>query len=607
MQSQGTRKEDRWLLENAADSHVCNQKHLFSTYYDDPTPISGATASTLSPGKGTICLNLALEDGSPGSTLTLTNVWYLPQCPANLVSQARLNDSNAFYDNEDWTLYLRDSSLKRVTLGYIPRVNNSFILKTIQDQDVAVHLVSHDAIDVDSEPYYQWPQHAVYKTSGPIKLSTWHARLGHMNFIWTTQYLKKLDIPYTNDAIKDSFFCHTCEMSKATKRYNREPQKHATEPFQEVHTNMIGQIKPTGFLGERYFFTFTDSYTRFTHVYTAVHKHEWFSHLQTYYSLAQNKSQKSKPIAKIRTDYGAELRSGISDKWMLKEGITFEPSCPHSQEQNGVSERMGRTIMDMVRSTIIGGSIPDDLWPEIVLAMVHVKNIRPTSSLTDGRTPHELMEKELPTIDHLRVLGSTVYVFIHEADRKGEKSKAAKFAPRAQRGKLVGYDGKTIYRVFLEKSNSIIRVKDLSIHEDATAKEATDLAYDAVQIMENTASLQQEDQSATSNHDETTTRPSETSPELTTKRKRGRPRKEPAKVALITMLTDILSEPQWQPTNDIFHCVDSSSSNDPYVLMAKFLKEVGAYSPETFAFVTQLDVLDPPTYKAAMSSKLAEK
>lgn len=292
---------------------------------------------------------------------------------------------------------------------------------------------------------------------------------------------------------------------------------------------------------------------------------------------------------------------------MLKEGITFEPSCPHSQEQNGVLERMGRTIMDMVRSTIIGRSIPDDLWPEIVLAMVHVKNIRPTSSLTDGRTPHELMEKKLPTIDHLQVLGSTVYVFIHEADQKGEKSKAAKFAPRAQRGKLVGYDEKTIYRVFFEKSNSIIRVKDLSIHEDATAKEATDLAYDAVQIMENTASLQQEDQSAMSNHDETTTRPLETSPELTTKRKRGRPRKEPAKVALITMLTNILSEPQWQPTNDIFYCVDSSSSNDLYVLMAKFLQEVGAYSPETFAFVTQLDVLDPPTYKAAMSSKLAEK
>lgn len=93
-------KKDHWLLDNAADGHVCNEKHLFTSYYDDSTSITGATASTISPGKGVICLKLALEDGSPGSTLTLTNVWYIPQCPANLVSQARLNDAGVFYNNE---------------------------------------------------------------------------------------------------------------------------------------------------------------------------------------------------------------------------------------------------------------------------------------------------------------------------------------------------------------------------------------------------------------------------------------------------------------------------------------------------------------------------
>lgn len=63
-----------WLLDNAADGHVCNQKDLFSTYHSDPTLITGATASNTSPGKSTIQLKLALADGSPGSILTLTNV-----------------------------------------------------------------------------------------------------------------------------------------------------------------------------------------------------------------------------------------------------------------------------------------------------------------------------------------------------------------------------------------------------------------------------------------------------------------------------------------------------------------------------------------------------
>ena len=39
--------------------------------------------------------------------------------------------------------------------------------------------------------------------------------------------------------------------------------------------------------------------------------------------------------------------------------------------------------MDMTRCTIIKGGIPDYLWTEIVLAMVHVKNIRPINALSD--------------------------------------------------------------------------------------------------------------------------------------------------------------------------------------------------------------------------------
>lgn len=195
----------------------------------------------------------------------------MPQCPVNLVSQARLNDSNAFYNNEDWTLYLRSTRQPRQVLGYVPRINNSFIFETIPNQGIAIRLTRVEMTDNNS--LYQWPKHAVYKTASPTKLTTWHARLGHMNFTWTTKYLKERGIPYTDDVSED-YYCDPCKMAKATKNYNRIPQEHASESFQEIHTDMVGQIKPTGFLNELYFFTFTDSYSRFTHVYTATRKHE---------------------------------------------------------------------------------------------------------------------------------------------------------------------------------------------------------------------------------------------------------------------------------------------------------------------------------------------
>ena len=110
--------------------------------------------------------------------------------------------------------------------------------------------------------------------------------------------------------------------------------------------------------------------------------------------------------------------------------MTFELSAPYLQEQNDVSERIGRIILDMAQCTILGGNIPDNLWPEIVLAMVNIKNVRLTKAL-NGISLYEALEKTPSTLDHLMMIGSTVYVLIHKEKRHGNLSKSAKFAPRA--------------------------------------------------------------------------------------------------------------------------------------------------------------------------------
>ena len=211
-------------------------------------------------------------------------------------------------------------------------------------------------------------------------------------------------------------------MGKAKKIYNRTRQEKATELFQKINSDLVGLIKPSGLLEELYLFTFTCDASRYTHVYTGHKKSEWFDHLLTYYSMAQNKSGEAKLISSFRTDFGAELRSHKSDVWSLEQGITFETASPYSQDENGVAERMGRTIIDMTRCSVIAGDIPDYLWAEVVLAMVHTKNVRPTNALA-GKTPYEIFEKS-PKLDHLRILGSTVYALIHEEERKGINSKA---------------------------------------------------------------------------------------------------------------------------------------------------------------------------------------
>lgn len=78
------------------------------------------------------------------------------------------------------------------------------------------------------------------------------------------------------------------------------------------------------------------------------------------------------------------------------------------------------------------------LWPEIVLAMAYIKNLRPTRALEGYISPIEMQNQALPDLHHLRILGSNVYVFLHKEE---QSLKSAKWEARALKGMLVGFDG----------------------------------------------------------------------------------------------------------------------------------------------------------------------
>lgn len=113
-----------------------------------------------------------------------------------------------------------------------------------------------------------------------------------------------------------------------------------------------------------------------------------------------------------------------------------------------MSERIGQTIMKMVMATILEGKIEDTFWPEVILAIIHVKNLQPILVLEDSISLIKKQHDILPKLHHLRVLGLTVYVFLYEEERI---LKLAKWDVRALRKKLIEFDSHTIYRVYIKK------------------------------------------------------------------------------------------------------------------------------------------------------------
>ena len=48
---------------------------------------------------------------------------------------------------------------------------------------------------------------------------------------------------------------------------------------------------------------------------------------------------------------------------LAQKGIVVEPTAGYSPEQNGVSERLNRTIQERARAMIIAQDLPLFLWP----------------------------------------------------------------------------------------------------------------------------------------------------------------------------------------------------------------------------------------------------
>jgi len=125
---------------------------------------------------------------------------------------------------------------------------------------------------------------------------------------------------------------------------------------------------------------------------------------------------------------------------------------------------------------ILAGNIPDFLWPNVLLVAIYIKNRRPIRAL-GGISPYKKLKGKRPLVHHLRTLGSTVYSLIAEEDCL----KSARFAPRAKKGVLIGYNGKTIYRVWLLDEQKIERLKDVEIYKgDISLKTTTTFTEELV-------------------------------------------------------------------------------------------------------------------------------
>lgn len=76
----------------------------------------------------------------------------------------------------------------------------------------------------------------------------------------------------------------------------------------------------------------------------------------------------------VLNDNGGEYMSTRFENYLKAEGIRHERTVPKMPEQNGVAERLNRTLIEMVRSMLIDANLPHTFWAEALCTAVYLKN-----------------------------------------------------------------------------------------------------------------------------------------------------------------------------------------------------------------------------------------
>ena len=285
-------RQNCWMMDGAADVHVCNNLRLMTDFTKKPTIVGGSTSDGVFPGCRTVQIRLILEDGSEGLIPNLRNVFHLPNNPSNLASLGLPNEAGVYYDNKRQAVY---DKISQKLPAFAQRWEPSFLLHSLNHSVSTINLLkAEDNIYQDAEPKIHQTQ------SDKLSLTILHKRFGHLNFPALRGHLAHHNICYSNyDRVYNG-----CERAKATKYYNRTPQERAKRPYQFIHTDFVGPITPIGFGAERYFFTFKDNHTRITKTYTRKRKIKWLKSFKVFYNLVRTREGLDRPIKKLRSDYG---------------------------------------------------------------------------------------------------------------------------------------------------------------------------------------------------------------------------------------------------------------------------------------------------------------
>ncbi|PNX99782.1 copia-type polyprotein [Trifolium pratense] len=376
-----------WYIDSGCSNHMTGTKEWFFDFDDkfrESVKLGNDSKMTVM-GRGNVKLNM------DGKIHVITNVYYLPGLSNNLLSVGQLQQRGltTVFKNNMCQLFHEEKGLILTTKMTF---NKMYIVKASM---ILPNCLQATALE---------------------ETTLWHQRYAHLSFQGLKTLITKQMVKGLPNLKESGDKCTDCLVGKQHRSsIPKEANWRASKKLELVHSDICGPINPQSNGGNRYFITFIDDFTKKTWIYFLQKKSSAFDVFKKFKSLVENES--SCLIQCLRTDRSGEYTSNEFNEFCKSHGVKRQLTTVYTPQQNGVSERKNRTVLNMVRSMISARSVPKKFWPEAAKWATYVMNRCPTHAVKNV-TPEEAWSGIKPSVHHFRVFGCLAHAHIPDVHRK---------------------------------------------------------------------------------------------------------------------------------------------------------------------------------------------
>ncbi|CAI7908319.1 unnamed protein product [Closterium sp. NIES-53] len=298
--------------------------------------------------------------------------------------------------------------------------------------------------------------------------SLWHKRLGHPSNTTLNNTIKAavLDkdslLPDGRELQRVRGTCFTCpeaDLPHQPFASHHNPSAPAYTPLEKVYSDIM-YTHEQGQGAYNYVITFIVAATRYVWHLNLPSRDMAFEAFIAWLPVAERES--GAKLKSFQCDGGGEYQSQRFRQYLATRGIKRLISLPYAHQQQGVAERMNRTLQNTMRKLLRGMRLPNHQWPEAMDHAVMLHNLLSSSSLPNNASPHLLWKGKLGNTKMLRVFGCMVQYRPHTA-------RVGRFSQRTQWGLHLGIEKHyNAWKIFYVHSKETVAARDVIFYERLT-------------------------------------------------------------------------------------------------------------------------------------------